>query len=228
MAMRSRTCTAAWISNASFEGMIGTPHAKLAFLAPALVTGWLLALVQLGYRFATHRLGANPIATALNQLGLLALVLLVATLCCTPLKLTLGWTWPMRIRRTLGLLSFFSAALHVVVYLGPDQGFEARRIGADIVKRPFIAVGLLAFALLVPLAWTSSKRVVARLTFPVWQRLHRAIYPIALLAVLHFYLRVKVDSTQPLLYGAVIVLVLGIRIVAWRLKARAKRARLAR
>jgi sulfoxide reductase heme-binding subunit YedZ len=208
--------------------MISTVRPKLAFLAPAIVTGWLLSLVQLGHRLATHRLGANPIATALNQLGLLALVLLVATLCCTPLKLTLGWTWPLRIRRTLGLLSFFSALLHFLLYLGPDQGFDARQVGADIVKRPFIAVGFVAFVLLVPLAWTSSKRAVARLTFPVWQSLHRLIYPIALLAVLHFYLRVKVDHTQPLLYGAVIALVLGIRVVAWRVKTRAKRARLAR
>lgn len=208
--------------------MASTPRPKQAYLAPAVVTGWLLALAQLGHRLVTHRLGANPIATALNQLGLLTLVLLVATLCCTPLKLTLGWTWPMRIRRTLGLLSFFTAVLHFVLYLGPDQGFDLGQVAADIVKRPFIAVGFLALVLLVPLAWTSSKQAVARLTFPVWQRLHRLIYPIALLAALHFYLRVKVDHTQPVLYGAIIALVLAIRVVAWRMKARAKRVRLAR
>lgn len=196
-----------------------------AYLQPAIVTGWLLTLAQLGYRLATHRLGANPIATALNQLGLLALVLLVASLCATPLKLTLGWTWPLRVRRTVGLLAFFTALLHFLLYLGPDQGFDLLRVLSDIGKRPFIAVGFLALVLLVPLAWTSSKEAVRRLTFPVWQQLHRLVYPIALLAVLHFYLRVKADHTQPLLYLAVLLAGFGVRLVAWRFKSRAKRAR---
>jgi sulfoxide reductase heme-binding subunit YedZ len=204
------------------------PQSRHAYLAPAIVTGWLLALGQLAYRFARHQLGANPIATALNQLGLLALVLLVATLCCTPLKLALGWTWPMRVRRTFGLLAFFSALLHFVLYLGPDQGFDVVQVGADIVKRPFIAVGALALLLLVPLAWTSSKQAVSRLTFPVWQRLHRLVYPVAILAALHFYLRVKVDHTQPLIYAGLIAVLLAVRVVAWRAKARSRLARLAR
>jgi methionine sulfoxide reductase heme-binding subunit len=206
---------------------MATPS-RHAYLAPAVVSGWLLALGQLAYRFATHQLGANPIATALNQLGLLALVLLVATLCCTPLKLALGWTWPMRVRRTFGLLAFVSALLHFGLYLGIDQGFDLQQVGADIVQRPFIAVGAVALLLLVPLAWTSSKRAVLRLTFPAWQQLHRLVYPIAILAALHFYLRVKVDHTQPLIYAGLISLLLAIRIVAWRAKARARLARLAR
>lgn len=197
-----------------------------AYLQPAIVTGWLLTLAQLGYRLATHRLGANPIATALNQLGLLALVLLVASLCATPLKLTLGWTWPVRVRRTVGLLAFFTALLHFLLYLGPDQGFDLASVLSDIGKRPFIAVGFFALVLLVPLAWTSSKQAVQRLTFPVWQQLHRLVYPIALLAVLHFYLRVKADHTQPLLYLAVLLVGFTVRLVAWRTKLRSKRARI--
>lgn len=201
------------------------PKSRQAYLEPAIITGWLLTLVQLGYRVATHRLGANPIATALNQLGLLALVLLVASLCATPLKLTLGWTWPLRVRRSVGLLAFFTALLHFVLYLGPDQGFDLASVLSDIGKRPFIAVGFLALVLLVPLAWTSSKQAVQRLTFPIWQKLHRLVYPIALLAVLHFYLRVKADHTQPLLYAAIVLVGFAIRLVAWRFKARSKRAR---
>lgn len=200
---------------------------RFAFLAPAVVTGWLLALARLGYRVATHGLGANPIATALNQLGLLALVLLVASLSATPLKLTLGWTWPLRIRRTLGLLAFFTVLLHFLLYLGPDQGFDLAAVLGDIAKRPFIAVGFLAFVLLVPLAWTSSKQAVQRLTFPIWQRLHRLVYVIAGLAAVHFYLRAKADHTQPLLYGAVIAVGFAIRLVAWRSKLRSKRVRAA-
>jgi methionine sulfoxide reductase heme-binding subunit len=203
------------------------PKPRHAYLQPAIVTGWLLTLAQLGYRLATHRLGANPIATALNQLGLLALVLLVASLCATPLKLTLGWTWPLRVRRTVGLLAFFTALLHFLLYLGPDQGFDLASVLSDIAKRPFIAVGFFALLLLVPLAWTSSKQAVQRLTFPVWQQLHRLVYPIALLAVLHFYLRVKADHTQPLLYLAVLLVGFTVRLVAWRAKSRSKRARTA-
>ena len=196
-----------------------------AFLAPAIVTGWLLTLAQLGYRVATHQLGANPIATALNQLGLLALLLLVASLCATPLKITLGWTWPVRARRTLGLLAFFTALLHFVLYLGPDQGFDLLGVLNDIAKRPFIAVGFLALVLLVPLAWTSSKQAVQRLTFPIWQRLHRLVYVIGGLAALHFFLRVKADHTQPVIYAAIILLGFAIRLAAWRTKLRSKRAR---
>ena len=200
------------------------PKSRHAFLAPAIVTGWLLTLAQLGYRVATHQLGANPIATALNQLGLLALVLLVASLCATPLKLTLGWTWPVRVRRTLGLLAFFTALLHFVLYLGPDQGFDLLGVLNDIAKRPFIAVGFLALVLLVPLAWTSSKQAVQRLTFPIWQRLHRLVYVVAVLAALHFFLRVKADHTQPIIYAAIILLGFAIRFIAWRTKLRSKRS----
>ena len=203
------------------------PKSRQAFLAPAIVTGWLLALAQLGYRVATHQLGANPIATALNQLGLLALVLLVASLSATPLKLTLSWTWPLRVRRTLGLLAFFTALLHFVLYLGPDQGFDILGVLSDIAKRPFIAVGFLALVLLVPLAWTSSKQAVQRLTFPIWQRLHRLVYVIGVLAALHFFLRVKADHTQPLIYAGVILFGFALRLVAWRAKLRSKRARMA-
>jgi sulfoxide reductase heme-binding subunit YedZ len=195
---------------------------RLAFLTPALVTGWVLALAQLAYGAARHELGANPIATALNQLGMLAVTLLVASLSCTPLKLTLGWTWPLRVRRSLGLLAFFSALLHFVLYLGPDQGWDLVEVLRDIAKRPFIAVGFLALLLLVPLAWTSSKQAVQRLTFPIWQRLHRLVYPIAILACLHFYLRVKADHTLPLAYLAVVLAGFGIRAVAWRVKRRSQ------
>jgi sulfoxide reductase heme-binding subunit YedZ len=98
-------------------------------------------------------------------------------------------------------------------------------VAKDLVKRPFIAIGFFALLLLVPLAWTSSKQAVARLTFPVWQRLHYLIYPVALLALLHFYLRVKADHTQPLVYAAVVLTGFAIRIYAWRLKARSRQLR---
>jgi sulfoxide reductase heme-binding subunit YedZ len=200
---------------------------KHAYLIPAFVTGWLLALAQLGYRLASGQLGANPIATALNQLGLLALALLTATLTCTPLKILFGSTWPLRVRRTLGLLAFATALLHFALYLGADQGFDLASVVVDIVKRPFILIGFLALLLMIPLAWTSSKRAVQRLTFPVWQKLHQLVYAIGLLGALHFYLRVKADYTQPLIYAAVMLAGFALRLVAWRMKLRARRPRLA-
>jgi methionine sulfoxide reductase heme-binding subunit len=200
-------------------------QSRYAYLAPAIITGWLLTLAQLGYRVATHQLGANPIANVINQLGLLALVLLVASLSATPLKLSLGWTWPLRVRRTLGLLAFFTVVLHFFVYLGPDQGFDLSAVLGDLGKRSFILDGFLAFALMIPLAWTSSKQAVQRLTFRVWQRLHRLVYAVAFLACLHFYLRVKIDHTQPLVYAGIVALGFLIRLAAWREKARSRRAR---
>ncbi len=200
-----------------------TTRSRHAYIAPAIVTGWLYTLGLIAYRAATHRLSADPIATAINQLGLLALLLLVASLSATPLKLLFGWTWPLRVRRTLGLLAFFSAGLHFLVYLGADQGFDLGRVLADIRERSFIFDGFLALLLMVPLAWTSSKTAVQRLTFRVWQRLHRLVYAVAFLACLHFYLRVKADHTQPLLYAGVIGFGFVVRLAAWRWKARGRR-----
>lgn len=203
-------------------------RSRHAYLAPAIVTGWLWTLSLLVYRATTHRLGANPIATALNQLGLLSLLLLTASLTATPLKLTLGLTWPLRVRRTLGLLAFFSALLHFALYLGADRGFDVAAVLDDVRKRTFILTGFLALVLLVPLAWTSSKAAVSRLTFPVWQRLHRLVYAVALLAFVHFFQRVKADHTQPLVYAGVLSAGFGVRAVAALMKRRGRAARAAR
>jgi methionine sulfoxide reductase heme-binding subunit len=180
-------------------------------LAPAL------RLLVLGAR---GELGANPIATALNQLGLVALIFLIASLAATPLKAALGWTWPIRIRRMLGLYAFFYASLHFLTYLGLDQVLDLRAVFADITKRKFIAVGLTAFVLLVPLAVTSTDAMVRRLGFVRWKRLHRLVYVAAVLGVVHFIWRVKKDLSQPLTYGAVLAFLLAIRVVAFGLRKR--------
>ena len=177
---------------------------KLHWLVPAVVTGSLVPFVSIAWRIYQHRLGANPIATALNQVGLLALIFLCASLSCTPLKIAFTWNWPLRVRRTLGLSAFFAALLHFSVYVALDQGFAFSALLADVIKRPFIAVGFGALLLLVPLAVTSTRRMVQRLGFVRWQRLHRLAYAIGLLGVLHFYLRVKADHTQPILYAFVL------------------------
>ena len=198
---------------------------KLDWLVPATVSGALVPFAVMAWRLYRHRLGANPIATALNQIGLLSLIFLILSLSCTPLKIVFGWNWPLRVRRTLGLCGFFGAMLHFLVYLGPDQGFNVRELVSDVLKRPFIAVGFSALVLLVPLALTSTRRSVARLGFARWQRLHRLAYAIGVLAVLHFYLRVKADHTQPILYGLLLLLGFVLRGVAQIKKSRDQRLR---
>jgi sulfoxide reductase heme-binding subunit YedZ len=198
---------------------------KLDWLVPATVTGALVPFVAMAWRAYRHRLGANPVATALNQLGLLALIFLVSSLSCTPLKVAFGWSWPLRVRRTLGLSAFFAALLHFLVYLGVDQGFAVSVVLADVLERPFIALGLGALVLLVPLALTSTRRSVARLGFARWQALHRLAYLIAALGVLHFYLRVKADHTQPVAYGVVLGLGFVLRAAARVKKSRDVRLR---
>jgi sulfoxide reductase heme-binding subunit YedZ len=171
-------------------------------------------LANILVRARSGGLGANPIAEALNQLGLTALILLVASLTCTPLRMLSGWTWPARVRRTLGLLAFLYAALHVTVYAGLDQGLDFGAIADDVAERRFIFVGFSAFVLLVPLALTSTRESVRRLGYVAWSRLHALVYPAALLASVHFIWRVKKDLREPLIYAAVLAVLLLARVVA--------------
>ncbi|MFC6591854.1 ferric reductase-like transmembrane domain-containing protein [Deinococcus lacus] len=164
--------------------------------------------------------GGQPLERALEQTGVLALLLLVLSLACTPLRVWTGWTWPARVRRALGLLAFGYAALHLLIY-ALDQGTLAQ-LPADLLKRPFITAGGLALALLLPLVLTSGRQAVRRLGFQRWQQVHRLVYSAAVLAALHFYWGVKGDKTEPLLYAGALALLLGWRL--WRATAPARRA----
>ncbi|RKG98851.1 sulfoxide reductase heme-binding subunit YedZ [Corallococcus praedator] len=185
---------------------------KQPWLNPAVALGGLSPLALLAVQGAQGQLGANGIEFALNQTGLFALAVLMASLACTPLRLITGWTWPARIRRTLGLLAFTYAGAHFLTYSVLDQGLDVRAMVEDVLTRPFITVGFTAFMLLVPLALTSTNKSVRRLGFPKWQRLHRLAYVAAMLGVVHFIWRVKKDVTEPVLYGAVLALLLAVRV----------------
>lgn len=188
----------------------------MRWLKPAVFTGSLVPLAAIAYRGATGGLGANPIAEALDRLGLLALVFLVGSLLCTPLKFLFEWTWPLKVRRMLGLFAFAYATLHLLTYAVLDRGVAVAAIVEDVVERPFILVGMLAWALLVPLAITSTKGMVKRLGFRRWKLLHRLAYVCAFLGVVHFVMRVKSDYTEPLLYATVLGLALLVRWVSAR------------
>jgi sulfoxide reductase heme-binding subunit YedZ len=182
------------------------------WLKPAVFTGALVPLAVIGAEAALGRLGANPIAEALNRLGLTALIFLVAALACTPLRTLFGWTWPIRLRRMLGLFGFFYALLHLSTYVGLDQGFDVHAILADITKRKFIYIGFTAFVLLIPLAATSTAASVRRLGFVRWKRLHRLAYVATALGVVHFTLRVKKDLREPIIYALVLTTLLLARV----------------
>ncbi|HET9932646.1 MAG TPA: protein-methionine-sulfoxide reductase heme-binding subunit MsrQ [Polyangiaceae bacterium] len=194
---------------------------RYPFLVPGVVAGSLVPFVSLAVRASRHLLGANPVSELLNQLGLLALVFLCASLACTPLKLALGWTWPMRVRKTLGLFAFFTALAHFSVYFALDQSFRVGAVLTDIAKRPFILLGALALLLLVPLALTSTAAAVRRLGFKAWKRIHRLVYAAVVLALLHFYLRMKADHSLPIGYALLVGGMFAIRIYAALLKFRA-------
>jgi sulfoxide reductase heme-binding subunit YedZ len=186
------------------------PH---PWLKPGVFAGALIPLVVLLWRAAHRNLGADAVAVALNQLGYLALVFLVTTLACTPLKLLTGWTWPIGIRRMLGLFAAFYATLHFTTYVAIDQQFDWHVLLADITKRNFIIVGFLAFLSLLPLAATSTDASVRRLGFKRWKALHRLVYVAAVLAVIHFIWRVKLDVTEPAVWAVIVALLFLVRIV---------------
>jgi len=181
------------------------------WLKPVVFTLCLLPLAWLVFALLMDRLGANPIEALTRDTGEWALRLLLVTLCMTPLRRFMGWPWPLRIRRMLGLFAFFYACVHLSTYLWLDQFFDWGEIGRDILKRPFITVGMLAFALLTPLAATSNRAMIRRLGRN-WARLHQLVYVITALAVLHFWWLVKSDIREPALYAGLVALLLGWRI----------------
>lgn len=185
---------------------------RYAWLKPGVFAGCSIPLAVLILEAVQGRLGADPVAITLNRLGLLALITLLASLSATPLRLLFGWSWPLRLRRMLGLFAFFYASLHFLVYAGVDQGFAWSAIVADIAKRPFISVGFGALCILIPLAATSPMRVRRKLGPLRWQRLHRLVYLAGILASVHFIWRVKRDMSQPLMYAAVVAVLLFVRL----------------
>jgi sulfoxide reductase heme-binding subunit YedZ len=172
----------------------------------------LYPLIRLLVFAATDNLGANPIEFITRSTGTWTLVGLMLTLTITPLRKLTGWNSLLRIRRMLGLFSFFYACLHFTTYIWLDQFFDLGAIIHDVYKRPFITVGFSAFVLLIPLALTSSNAMIRRLGAKRWQQLHKLVYLIAILGVLHYVWLVKKDLTQPLIYAGILTLLLGWRI----------------
>ena len=176
------------------------------------ITLVLIPLVILGIDIVTGGLGVEPVEAGIRRTGWWALTLLVATLAVTPLRRITGWNQLIEARKPLGLAAFGYACLHLFGYVVVDQWFGWTYIVEDILERPFITAGFTTFLLLLPLALTSTKGAIRRLGGRRWRRLHRLIYPASLLGVLHYFWLVKADTRPPLLYAAIVVVLLALRV----------------
>jgi sulfoxide reductase heme-binding subunit YedZ len=188
----------------------------LKFAKPVI---FLLALVPLAWlvkRTLANDLGVNPAETLQLQTGIWALRFLLATLAVTPLRRLTGWHRAIQYRRMLGLFAFFYASLHLLTWVVLDQYFDAGAMIADVVKRPFITAGMLAFVAMIPLAVTSTKGWIRRLGRN-WQTLHRLIYLSGIAAALHFVWKVKVAIGEPVYYAAIVAALLAFRLL-WYFK----------
>jgi sulfoxide reductase heme-binding subunit YedZ len=194
------------------------PRAGLPrWLKPAVFLLSLLPLARLFLLGFTGELGANPVEFVTRSTGTWALVMLCLTLAVTPLRRLSGWNALVRLRRMLGLFAFFYASLHFTVFLWLEHWFDVAAMLLDVLERPFVTAGFLAFLLMLPLAATSTQAMVRRLGSR-WQALHRLVYLIAPLAVLHFWWHKagKNDFGEPAFYGAVVALLLAARLVGRR------------
>ena len=184
--------------------LIWKPLVFLACLAPfILVVGDALGL--------TGSLGANPVEEILDRFGNWALRFVLITLAVTPLRQLSGWNWLSRFRRMLGLYTFFYALLHFLTWLVLDQGMLVSAIIEDVLKRPFITIGMVALLLLIALAVTSTNGMRRRMGRR-WQALHNSVYLVAILAVWHYWWQVKLDSSEPAIYAAILAVLLAYRV----------------
>lgn len=170
-------------------------------------------LIFAGYQ---DDLGANPIEKITHITGFWTLSFLLITLTATPLRAITRWSWPIRLRRMLGLFAFFYACLHFSTYLVLDQFFDGAAIIEDISKRPYITMGFTAFVLLIPLAVTSNDRISRKIGGKNWRRLHSLVYPIAIAGVIHFAWLVKKDLGTPLIFAGLLTILLASRLLPRR------------
>lgn len=183
------------------------------FLKQLILVNGLVPLAMLaadGYR---HQLGANPHEFATRATGILTLMFLILSLAVTPARKVLGQPWLAQLRRMLGLFGFFYGVLHLLTYVWFDKVFQIRAIVADVAKRPFIMVGMASFLLLVPLAITSTAKMIRLMGGKRWIKLHRLAYVAAAGGAIHFYMLVKADTRLPLTFAAVLAMFLGYRVL---------------
>jgi sulfoxide reductase heme-binding subunit YedZ len=179
---------------------------------PALFLLCLMPFAVLIYSALTDNLGVNPVETLTHETGEWALRFLLFTLCITPLRRLTHANWLIKLRRMLGLFAFFYAVLHFITYVWLDQFFDWQEILIDIPKRPFITIGFVSLVLLIPLAITSTNAMQRRLK-KKWLMLHKLIYVIPMLVVIHFIWSLKADYSEPLFYTFIFLVLMSMRAV---------------
>ena len=184
----------------------------LRFSKFVIFTNALVPLALLLWDVFHQRVGANPGEFMTRTTGIMTLVFLMITLAVTPARKITGLNWLVKFRRLLGLFAFFYGFLHLLTYIWFDRYFNLRSIPGDVVTRPFIAFGMTAFFLMLPLAFTSTSKMVKRLGGKRWSRLHKLIYAAGAAGALHFWLFVKSDTRLPLTFGFILLLLLGHRL----------------
>src|ERR1051325_8312485 len=189
--------------------MKDTRFAKLVLFVNSLVP-----LVLLLWDLWRKNVGANPLEFVTRTTGMLTLVFLLLTLAVSPLTSVLGLNWLIKFRRMLGLFAFFYGCLHLLTYIAFDRFFRLRTIPGDVATRRFIAVGMAAFFLMLPLAITSTDAMIKRLGGKRWALLHRAVYGAGILGVLHYYMLVKSDVRLPMTFAFLLAVLLGFRAFA--------------
>ena len=181
------------------------------FVKPAIFIILLIPLSLQTFWFFTDSLGANPIEAITRRTGDWALRILLVTLAISPLRRITGWNTIVKYRRMIGLFAFFYVCVHLSLYITLDKFFDFSEIIDDVIKRPFITAGFSAFILLIPLVITSTNKMAERLQYS-WIQLHRLIYIIGMLAVLHFWWMVKIDTREPAIYAFILAALLGYRL----------------
>ncbi|WP_455221286.1 sulfite oxidase heme-binding subunit YedZ [Kaarinaea lacus] len=181
------------------------------YIKPVVFIICLLPLVTLVWDGFHDALGANPVEKITHRTGDWTLRLILLTLTVTPLRKLFNWKFLMRYRRMLGLFAFFYASLHFSTYLVFDHFFDFSEIAKDILKRPYVTVGFTGFVLMIPLAITSTNKMKKRLG-KNWKRLHQLVYVVAVCGILHYLWLVKADILLPLVYAAILIVLLTIRV----------------
>jgi DMSO/TMAO reductase YedYZ heme-binding membrane subunit len=190
-------------------------ESDIRFIKLLILVNGVVPLALLVWDQANNRLGANPQNFLILTTGMMTLVFLVLTMAVTPLRKITGWNWLIQFRRMLGLYAFFYGCLHFLCFFSLDRGFSISSTLTEMVKRKYLIVGSTALIVMIPLAITSTNGMIKRLGGKRWRALHRLAYVAAIAGAIHYYMQVKADVRQPLVFGALLAVLLGWRLVQY-------------
>jgi DMSO/TMAO reductase YedYZ heme-binding membrane subunit len=189
----------------------------IRFIKLLILVNGAVPLALLVWDQSHHRLGANPQNFLILTTGMMTLTFLVLTMAVTPLRKVTGWNWLIQFRRMLGLYAFFYGCLHFLCFFSLDRGFSVSSTLTEMLKRKYLIVGSTALIVMIPLAITSTNAMIKRLGGKRWRALHRLAYVAAIAGMIHYYMQVKADVRQPLMFAAVLAVLLGYRWMEyWR------------